>query len=96
MIAKVRIAPIEHWCTQGLRQVERRNLRPAAIIGKEIRIHTETRAILNDENLFRNPESCSGAYWDIEKESGKELAQAFGLVDHGGIFVVCEHMLEMD
>ena len=85
MIAKVRIAAVEHWCAEpaGLSQKD----------GIEVCVGHEVEII--PASMTTRPE-CDGKWWRLTEQSGKALFAIMGWTWKPGYDMVCEHMLEMD
>jgi len=92
VIARVRIAPVEQWCSTYLELLA---CEPSyrKLVGKEVEIETST--VYRAEN---HKEQCRK--WAITLESAKQLRLTCGFGDIADLPVtqeaLCEHMLEMD
>jgi hypothetical protein len=88
VIARVRIAPVEHWCkfhVKHLRDARRRAI-CEGLVGLEVEIFTESM------RMSVTPK-CLGRIWTSSKETDVKL-RAKGCDPSGD--GICEHMLEMD
>lgn len=87
MIAKVRIAPVERWCSESANYAAR-HPETLKICGAEVEIIPTSMAIL----------PCGGKglsrYWNLSDSSDATLDALTGKHHHGTR--LCEHMLEMD
>lgn len=85
MIAKVRIAPQEHWCEGVLLEArEHLNAYPA---GMEVEICTD---------LLKSWRYCDGKVWITTPETRDSIRALGGQTETNGVAGFCEHMLEMD
>ena len=85
MIARVRIAPLEHWC-EGVRELKATNYARLPGTPVEIYIHKLDKWA-----------HCDGRVWVITHKSAEKCAEIcdyHGELNHKPGF--CEHMLEMD
>ena len=89
MIARVRIAPVEHWCEPSRSSGIERG---APEVGMTVEIDTSTMHMPEGKT-----EDCNGRFWDITPSSGKKLRAIVGWEWRPyEVYTVCEHMLEMD
>lgn len=89
MIATVRIAPVEQWCENLQRRLEKFPAMAKAV-GLSIEIDTNSMrlsAIMHDEPV---------RWWQATSESDARVCQAAGLEPTPDYHDFCEHMLEMD
>jgi hypothetical protein len=93
MIARVRIAPIEKWCPQNLKDLEDF---PAGrkLVGMEVEILTETMQTFGD-CIVRN-EGGTGKIWLLTAKSREAIRQILYPTPVSDDLMLCEHMLEMD
>ena len=87
MIAKVRIAPVDRWCTWANPD---RIPEAATLVGMEIEI--ETSSMFRD--YFLHPES---RLWLLTEASKRRIFESLpGRATPDSRWLICEHMLEMD
>ena len=93
MIAKVRIAPVERWCPQNLKDLEDY---PGGekLVGLEVEIHTETMQQIGDCIVRDKP--GDGKVWLVTEKSRAAIAQVIYPTKVDEDLMLCEHMLEMD
>lgn len=89
MIATVRIAPVERWCTEVLDQARSVGKDGAEIAGRFVKILTQSV-----RQAQANP--CDGREWLIESECADELRSITVGNYPQQLTWICEHMLEMD
>ena len=88
MIARVRIAPYEHWCIAVKKFDPEVDGKPNEV-GMEIEIHTD--------KIRQNMDvECGGKEWQLTDASVDALVARTGAQEPIRPCYICEHMLEMD
>ena len=95
MIARVRIAPVEHWC-DGMKRDSAAYPTRSELPGMTVDILTETMVEGDEIANTISPVPCGGKKWKLDWESQKKI----DLIIHGHPQSCaawwCEHVLEMD
>ncbi len=93
MIARVRIAPVERWCPQNLKDLEDY---PGGekLVGLEVEILTESMKTYGDCIIRNRP--GNGKIWKVTPKSRDAIAQILYPTKVDDDLMLCEHMLEMD
>jgi hypothetical protein len=93
MIARVRIAPVDRWCPQNLRDLENY---PSGIklVGLEVEILTETMQKIGDCIVLNEP--GDGRVWSLTPKSVDDIAKILYPTPVDPKLMLCEHMLDLD
>ncbi len=90
MIARVKIAPVEHWCKFYLDELSKDSAY-AKLVGKQVEIETSRTWEVEAEH------GTPGRKWAITKQLANKLRRACGSNKTTPFQeALCEHMLEMD
>jgi hypothetical protein len=90
MIARVRIAPIEQWCSEVMKTADEPEVYGTqSEVGMYVEILTESMRPSRDAD-------CGGNEWALTDKSLDELVARTGAEMPIRPCFICEHMLEMD
>lgn len=96
MIARVRIAPLEQWCSE-FRVYAADNPRLLSLVGMEIDIDPRTMLVGPTMDSADWEQHSKARRWVVYAESSARMRHVAGLsMDTLNRLWICEHLLEMD
>jgi len=93
MIAIVKIAPKEHWCSGCRNEATKYGVDIDKIAGMSVEIFTES-LLPNWKGKYGSP--CDGRIWQLTMDSTNRLREMMNFSKDNRESWLCEHILEID